>query len=236
MMKKYDLIIFDADHTVIDFDEDERRAFRATFACAGVEPTEEMIEHCWAYSAQNWHDLGLNDVHLPSVQAKYHQTYYEHVRLLVDYLDKKYGLNGQTALAREVFDGTLSQSAHYIQNADELIKQLSKEYRVCIATNGLSEMQHGRLQAVKPYLSGLFISEEMGVIKPNRDFFEYILAKTGVERTRCLMVGDSLSSDIAGANAAEIACVWFNRRGLPLPEEYRVDGTITRLVELKNFL
>ncbi len=235
-MKKYDLLIFDADHTVIDFDEDERRAFRATFACASVLATDEMIEHCWEYSAQNWQDLGLNDVHLSTVQEKYHQTYYEHVRLLVDYIDKKYGLNGKTELARKVFDDTLSQSAHYIQNADLLLQELSKEYRVCIATNGLSKMQHGRLQKIKPFLSGLFISEEMGTIKPNRDFFEQILNRTGAARERCLMIGDSLSSDVAGANGAKIACVWFNRRGARSASGYQIVGEIARLEELKKFL
>ena len=43
-MPAYDYIIFDADHTVIDFDADERRAFRAAFRAARKHSTERT-EH-----------------------------------------------------------------------------------------------------------------------------------------------------------------------------------------------
>ena len=35
-MPQYDYLIFDADHTIIDFDRDEKRAFRAAFGAADV--------------------------------------------------------------------------------------------------------------------------------------------------------------------------------------------------------
>ena len=72
-MPAYDYIIFDADHTVIDFDADERRAFRAAFRAAGIEPTADMVEACWCFSAENWAHHGLYNVHLPEIQARYHE-------------------------------------------------------------------------------------------------------------------------------------------------------------------
>ena len=51
--KQYDYLIFDADHTLIDFDADERRAFRAAFAAAGMQASDAMVEACWAFSARN---------------------------------------------------------------------------------------------------------------------------------------------------------------------------------------
>ncbi len=233
---KYDYLIFDADHTVIDFDEDERRAFRAVFSAVGRSVDDCVIEDCWTYSAQNWAELGLNNVHLDAVQNTFHQTYYEHVRCLMAYLDRTHGLNGRLDEGARVFDRTLSLSAHYIQNADELIKKLSRKYRVCIATNGLTEMQHGRLQQIKPYLSGLFISEEMGVIKPNRLFFEKMLNTLGVEPSRCLMIGDSISSDVRGANCVGMDAVWFNRRGVTAPSDVTLVGEIACLEEIYRFL
>ena len=59
---RYDYLIFDADHTVIDFDLDEKRAFRAAFRAAGVSCSEDMIEDCWRFSAKklgrSWPDGG----------------------------------------------------------------------------------------------------------------------------------------------------------------------------------
>ncbi len=236
IMKNYEYLIFDADHTVIDFDLDERRAFRAAFRAAGVDFTEEMVERAWAYSAKNWVDLGLCDVHLPSLRAQFHAKYFDHVHDIIQFIDEQFHLNGNQLQAREAFDATLELSAHYVDGADKLLQELSQEYKVCIATNGLSEMQHGRLREIKPFLSGLFISEEMGFVKPDPKFFEYILDKTGANREHCLMVGDSLSSDIAGANAVGMDCLWFNPKGAPLWGEYKIEGMITRLSEVKKFI
>ena len=50
------------------------------------------------------------------------------------------------------------------------------------------------------------------------------------------MVGDSLGSDVAGANAAGMDCIWFNRRGEALPQWYRVKAVIAHLNELLDIL
>ncbi len=232
----YELLIFDADHTLIDFDADERRALRAAFTAAGKRYQAEDIEDIWRFSAENWLHLHLHETHRPEIQTQFHALYHEHVRHIMAYMDGKFHLGERLALARRAFEETLALPAHFIEAADELLCALSQTHRVCIATNGMTEMQHGRLATVKSYLSGLFISEEMGLVKPNPAFFEYILEKTGVAREKCLMVGDSLATDIAGANGAGIDCVWFNRRKQPLPEGYCVNGVISHLAEIKNFL
>lgn len=235
-MNKYRFIIFDADHTLIDFDADERRAFRAAFAAAGAGYTEEQVETCWAFSAKNWEDLGLNAVHLPAVQEGYHRMYREHVRTLFDFVERAVGLSGKRAEGEEAFLRALRLPSHPIDGAEETVKTLARKYKICVATNGLSDMQRGRLSRLAPYLSELFVSEEMGCIKPNAQFYRAMLARLGARAEECLAVGDSLSSDVAGANAAGMDCVWFNRRGLPLPPRYRVTAQISDLRRLLEIL
>lgn len=235
-MKKYRNIIFDADHTLIDFDADERRAFYAAFSEAGLSVSAEEVEACWAYSAKNWNDLGLNDVHLPEVQAGYHEMYLDHVRSLFDFVEKEYGLNGRRKEAQARFMRELSAPSQPVEGALETVRALAGEYLIDIATNGLSAMQRSRLSAFLPYLSGLFISEEMGAIKPTRAFFDKMLCGIGADVGDCLMVGDSLSSDAAGAAAAGMDCVWFNRRGAVRPEGLPLAGEIAALPQLTALL
>lgn len=229
---KYEYIIFDADHTLIDFDEDERRAFRTAFTAAGIAFTADMVETCWAYAAQNWDMLGLNDVHLPAIQSAYHALYREHVRTLFDFVDGMYGLNGRREGAQAAFEDALRLPAHYVPHAEETVRALAKRYRICVATNGLAEMQRGRLRNLAPLLYRTYISEETGAIKPTKAFFDAMCSDLNAPRAKCLMVGDSLSSDVAGARAAGMDSVWLNRRGGALPADMNGTAEISDLSEL----
>ena len=235
-MGGYEYLIFDADHTILDFDADERRAFRAAFRAAGIEADGAAVEDCWRFSAGNWEHLGLLNVHLPEIQARYHALYHTHVADIMAYADQKYGLGAGRAAAERAFSAELSAASHPVEDAPAVLKALAEKYKLCVATNGLAAMQAGRLAPFADVLHRVFISEELGSIKPQADFFRAMTASLGVPAARCLMVGDSLASDIAGANAAGMDCVWFNRRGEPLPPACRVTAVITRLKELLQIL
>lgn len=233
---QYDYLIFDADHTVIDFDADERRAFRAAFAAAGMQASADMVEACWAFSAKNWGMLGLNDVHLPELRRRYHELYHTHVREIMRYADTMYGLGEKREAAERAFEEALALAAHPVEGAVQTLTALAQRYRLCIATNGLAAMQAGRLSQLAPLFERVFVSEEMGLVKPDAAFFAHMLRALGTTADRCLMIGDSLASDIAGANGAGMDCIWFNRRGAPLPQGVRVKAVITQLAQLKQLL
>ena len=215
---KYDCIVFDADHTLIDFDADERRAFRAAFEAAGVFATADMVEDCWAFSARNWAELGLLGVHMPSIQERYHALYADHVRAIVEYMGTVFALKERTEGAGRVFSEALRRPSHLVEGAEEVLDALGGRFRLCVATNGLADMQRGRLSAIAPRFERIFISEEMGRIKPHPDFFGRMCKELGVGAERCLMVGDSLESDVKGAVGAGMDAVWFNRRGETAPD------------------
>ncbi len=235
-MKNYRYLIFDADHTVIDFDADERRAFRAAFSAAGVAAEEAVIEDLWAFSARNWEALGLNNVHLPAVQQGYHAMYRDHVRAIFDYIEARYGLNGRRQAAEAAFSEALTLPAHTFAGVGEVLSRLKAHYRLCVATNGLIEMQPGRLSSLAGNFFRVFISEEVGAIKPTGAFFSYMLRALDARAEECLMIGDSLSSDVKGANAAGMDCVWLNRSGRALPEGYFATAVISSLDELPALL
>lgn len=93
-------------------------------------------------------------------------------------------------------------------------------------------MQNARLKEFKPCLTRLFISEDMGCIKPSSEYGAEILNELGATADECLFVGDSLTSDIALANKLGMDCVWYDPEERTLPEGYRVKAHIKSLKEL----
>ena len=73
--------------------------------------------------------------------------------------------------------------------------------------------------------------------KPAVEYFDYVFAHIdGITRENCLVIGDSLTSDIQGANNYGLACCWFNPKKAPKPESLRVDYEIRDLRELYDIV
>ena len=73
-------------------------------------------------------------------------------------------------------------------------------------------------------MDGIFLSEKLGAEKPNKGFFDRVLAEVAPEDlSEVLIVGDSLTSDMRGGIGAGIRTCWYNPEKKPLPEKYRVD-------------
>jgi len=99
--------------------------------------------------------------------------------------------------------------------------------------------QRGRLgrSALAPLIEEAFISETAGAAKPSVEYFDYVFAHIdGITRENCLVIGDSLTSDIQGANNYGLACCWFNPKKAPKPESLRVDYEIRDLRELYDIV
>lgn len=233
-MKKYRHVIFDADHTLVDFNEDEKRSFRAAFQNTPLQ-REDTVEAMWEFSYRNWEELGLNRVNDEEIRKRYHALYYVHIHALFDHAEHKYGLKNADE-AEKIFYRSLCAPSHEREGALETVRTLSKKYCVSVATNGLSEMQHARLFDFKPCLFRLFISEEMNCIKPSEEYGEYLLKEIDARADECLFVGDSLTSDIALANRLGMDCVWYASKERALPEGFRITARVSSLKELLNLL
>ena len=89
------------------------------------------------------------------------------------------------------------------------------------------------IEGIFGFLEEAFISEAAGAAKPSVEYFDYVFAHIdGITKENCLVIGDSLTSDIRGANNYGLACCWFNPKKAPKPESLRVDYEIRDLREL----
>ena len=235
-MKKYKVILFDADHTVIDYLEDEKAVLRELLPTLGIEPTEETVCECDDISNETWDKAGLNKVSSPYIQQEYHRLYVEHTEDLFKALFEKYPSNADPKETGLRFLKMLERPAILCEGAEEVLSALAGKYVIGIATNAISALQRPRLQSVAKWIDRIYISEEVGFIKPLPQFFAHILEELGVEKEDCLMVGDSLSSDIAGANASGIDSCWLNRKGRENLSKHVPKYEIRRLTDLLGLL
>ncbi len=224
--KEYKCLIFDADHTLLDYEADEKAAFRALYEKLGMPPTDELVAVSRRASEGAWIDAGLYNVNDKRVQAEYHTLYHTHTEEIFRRIFAQFPCaHAQPKATGLQFLEELKIVGEPLGNALAVLHSLSRKtggkYAVYIATNGLSRIQQKRLERFLPLVEKAFISEEMQTLKPLPTFFERILRETGFAANECLMIGDSLVSDISGANGVGIDTCWFN------PTRRQNDGGVT---------
>lgn len=235
-MAKYEYLIFDADHTLIDFNRDEEAAFRRTFEAFGADCTAEDIRRARVLSDTVWDEEGLNDVHSAEVRRTYHEKYVGHLPRLFSRIKEGFSVRASSEALAERFLRELNAPSVVLGEALPLFSRLSRQYKTCIATNGLTVMQTARLQAFLPYAHAVFISQEVGAVKPDRSFFAGMLSRLNASAAECLFIGDSLSSDVAGCATVGMDCLWFNPARRALPAGYAPVGQIERIEGVEDFL
>lgn len=235
-MQKYECLIFDVDHTLLDYTADEHAAFTRLFRRFNIPMRREDIARCNTISHETWTQAGLFDVHDEKIQAQYHTLYKTHLALLFSKVFAEFSIDGDVKAYSEQFLKELEEEGRAFAKAEEVLSALQKKYRLFVATNGLSSIQRGRLKKLAPYFESAFISEEIGFIKPREEFFSHALLKTGTEKEKVLMIGDSLSSDVVGAKNFGLAACWFNPFNQENLSAVLPDYEIENLTELLDIL
>lgn len=127
-----------------------------------------------------------------------------------------------------------------IDGAHELMDFLKqKGYRMHMCSNGFHEVQYKKLDAcgLRDYFDTIILSEDAGVNKPAKAYFDYALKVSGANRKTTLMIGDNLQSDILGALNAGLDAMLFNRWQVP-PEDIPQEPTfiVETLSAIKTIL
>ena len=123
-------------------------------------------------------------------------------------------------------------------DAAQLLPELSRRLPLALVTNGAPDLQHFKIDAsgLRPYFQSIVVSGEVGIGKPHPRPMQVALQQLGCDPARAAMVGNSLSSDIAGAQNTGVHAVWINRDGAPLTGDAHPDTTITSLNELPGLI
>ena len=69
------------------------------------------------------------------------------------------------------------------------------------------------------------------------EYFDYVFAHIdGITKDNCLVIGDSISSDIWGANNYGLPCCWYNPKHALRPADVRIDYEIDDLRALYDIV
>lgn len=126
-----------------------------------------------------------------------------------------------------------------IPGAHKMLSDLkAMGYRLHIASNGFRKEQYKKLRAseVLEFFDTIILSEDAGVNKPLKAFFEYALREAGAEADTSLMIGDNYDTDILGAMGAGIHAMLYNRWDPDFVPPQMPDYVVARLEEIAPVL
>ena len=216
---KYEFLLFDADHTLFDFNKSEYFALKAALDFYSLPSTDDVIERYSVINVKYWKMLERGEIDKKSLM----------LARFVEFA-KEYGFEDKAEVLSDLYMANLAREAHLVEGALEMVEKLSKKYRLFIITNGVKSTQDGRfgISPITKYFEKIFISEVIGAEKPSKVFFDAV--ENGIEgysREKAIVIGDSLSSDIKGALNTGIDCIWYN----PIKKEAPEGWQITHIVE-----
>ena len=209
----YQHILLDIDNTLTDFPKSFAAAAKKVLTLGGHADDNESAAEYFRYNDESWFGFELDHIERADIRRDYHKLYNRYLYESTAKAKKEMNLLGSVEELQACFEKNLGALSVPSPLAMEVCRKLSENHTLSIATNGLSRVQPLKLTAFMPYISHVYVSEDVGRIKPEREYFEYILNDLGCEASDCIMVGDSLPNDIGGANGAGIASCYYNPAG-----------------------
>lgn len=204
-------LLFDLDMTLLDFTISEYTALKDVVLTLGLKHSEELNS---AYSQINeslWKALERKEVTKSELHAaRFERTfkwYEQNVGPLPSDLPPYSAVN-------DMYIDTMSRSAVFLPGARELllkIRESRPDLKMHIITNGTPKTARGRIHVsgLDEIMDGIFISDEIGINKPDKRYFDFVLNSINATPSECLVIGDSLSSDIQGAKNSGIKSLWY---------------------------
>ena len=222
---RFKAIFMDNDGTLMDFKAAEAHALRSVLNRLNISsPDAEAV-----YSRINdqcWKDFEKGIITQEELRLRRFRELMEHFQCQSD--------EKAAAYAAEAYVEALSHQSILLPGALEVVRTIAARLPIVILTNGISSVQHGRIDRspLAPYISGLLISTEIGAPKPAPDMYYKALEMTGIKPYEALMIGDSLSSDIQGSINAGIPACWYNPGHKIRPDGMEIDFVIDRIEQM----
>lgn len=220
------VILIDIDDTLLDFNLCAKWAMEETAKKMELILPQDTYDYFKKINASLWKQMEKKEITTDGIYCVRWEMVSQAVGIPFDSKEFEGG-----------FLDHLSKSTIQVDGALELLEYLKGKYKIYAASNGPFEQQVQRmkLSGMDHYLSGYFISEKIGHSKPTSEFFDVCYRETHVaDVSELMMIGDSLSADIKGANDCGIRTCWFDKEGKGT--ENAADYTVTHLLEIKEFL
>ena len=226
---RYVNLLLDADDTLFDFPKASARAFSRMCQLHDIPDTPDVYQLYHQINLELWNAFDRGEVTKEFVTLERYVRFFDALHLKRD-----------AAACNRDYLAALGECVYPLPHAEDVCRTLvSRGHRLYIITNAVASVQRARLSqsAITPYIQGAFISEEAGAAKPARAYYDHVLARIpGASAENTLAIGDSLTTDIAGANNAGLPCCWYNPRRDPRPQGLHIDYEIQDLRALLDLV
>lgn len=206
--QRYDVILFDADRTLFDFNRSQIVALKEVFAAHKIPVTQEMMGRYIRINDMLWSQFDRGEITTDYLTRVRFQLFLEEIGFS----------EADPAAMNQQYLESLGSHSFLLEGAEVLCRGLAPHCKEYIVTNGITLAQVGRLarSPIRPYIEKMYISGEMGIRKPEKGFFKIVyqdLNMTPKRWKRTVVVGDGLMSDILGGRNAGVDTIWYNPDG-----------------------
>ncbi|MBN2164841.1 MAG: HAD-IA family hydrolase [Marinilabiliaceae bacterium] len=185
---KYEHLFFDLDNTIWDFTANYNEALKDIYIKYNLKSLYSIFD---------------------SFKHKLKQYNYSLSFFLDTILPKKLS----TQIIND-FEEILSKKIALIHGTEKTLSYLQQKYTLHIITNGTAPHQKQKIENtnLNKYFKTIYISDEIGVKKPQKAFFEYVIKSSNAKKNKSLIIGDSWNSDILGAKSFGLEAIYINKK------------------------
>lgn len=222
----YEWLLFDADGTLYDFEKTETVAFQRSIEDLGFPYKPDYLSIYKQINQALWDAFERGEVAQDLLKVK----------RFADFLAAA-GLDGDATEFSQRYVGHLAEGHYLLDGAEALVKKLARTHKLIIITNGLKEVQRPRFErsSIHDYFEAIIVSGEIGAAKPRAEIFDAAFEAMGnPPKANTLIIGDSLSSDMAGGINYGIDTCWYNPNGkttdLPITYEIKALNQLNQIL------
>lgn len=219
----YNYILFDIDNTLLDYNKLEKAAMTSILQKYGLPPL--LSKRLSEITDRLWKQVEKKEITPDNLKIKRFEILFNELNINDIDVEKI--------------------SMEYLCEASKYTYEIPLSYDVCkklfdmgkklyVVTNGIAFVQRSKLSRASffKFFEKVFISEEIGFYKPDKTFFDYVIDDICAKRENCIIIGDSLTSDILGGINSGIDTCWYNPMQNPSTKLITPTYTITSLYDV----
>ena len=227
-MAKYSHLLFDADHTIFDFEKSQNRSLQLAFTDLGIPSKPVYFSSYDRINKQAWLDFERGKIDRKQLVRQRATQFQSIVEEPFDPFE-----------FHDCYKHHLSEQVDYFDHAFETLHELAGTYTLAMITNGLAPIQKPRLakSGIEHLFDVIAISGEIGLAKPDIAYFNYTFeALNNPSRDECLVIGDNLVADIQGGINAGCDTCWIDNSRLRVTEDIRPTYKVRDWKDIRNLL